>query len=230
MQHHKAVNTTPKVDWAQIDCVFLDMDGTLLDLNYDNHVWNDLVPAAYAAQTGSSLVDAQQTLLAHMREIRGTIEFYSFDYWIAYTGIDLIATHEAATDMVAYRPGALEFLRWLNQQERTAVIATNAHPHSISVKDQYANICREVDGVVSSHDYAAPKEADAFWQAMLSEHAFAPERCMFIDDHEPVLDAAARAGIGHLFAVTTPDSSRPGRSGLRYPSFDHFAEICPDIA
>ena len=230
MQQHRAVNTKLTLDWTGIDCVFLDMDGTLLDLNYDNHVWNDLVPAAYAARTGASLADAKETLLAHMRKIRGTIEFYSFEYWISYTGIDLIAAHRAATNLVAYRPGALEFLRWLRQRGCTAIIATNAHHDSISVKDQYANICSEVDAVVSSHDYAAPKEADAFWQAILSEHPFAPERCVFIDDNEPVLDAAARADIGHLLAVATPDSSRPARSDLSYPAFDHFAEICPEIA
>ena len=88
------------LDWNEIDCVLLDMDGTLLDLKYDNRVWNELVPQAYADKAGISVAQAQQTLLERMREIRGTIEFYSFDYWRSFTGIDLVAVHQQATDLV----------------------------------------------------------------------------------------------------------------------------------
>jgi hypothetical protein len=39
-------------DWDAIDSVFLDMDGTLLDLYFDNHFWLEHVPRRYAEQTG----------------------------------------------------------------------------------------------------------------------------------------------------------------------------------
>ena len=228
--HSSAKQTGISIDWDSIDCVFLDMDGTLLDLNYDNHVWNDLVPEAYARRAGISLQQAQTQLLQHMREIRGSIEFYSFDYWIEYTGIDLVATHESATHLLAYRPGAQAFLAWLRASRHRSVIATNAHPDSIKVKDRHTDIRATVDDVVSSQKYAAPKEADTYWHNLFHEHPFDPGRCLFIDDNEPVLDAARHSGIGHLLAVATPDSSRPGRASLSYPSFDHFAEICPAIS
>ena len=218
------------LDWNEIDCVLLDMDGTLLDLKYDNRVWNELVPQAYADKAGISFAQAQQTLLERMGEIRGTIEFYSFDYWRSFTGIDLVAVHQQATDLVAYRPGALAFLRWLKTKGCTSIIATNAHPDSVGVKNSNINICGEVDAVVSSHDYAAPKEADDFWLALQDAHSHDFARCLFIDDNELVLDAAFRCGIGHLLTIDTPDSKRPARTQLRYPSFDDFAEICPEIA
>ena len=28
------------VDWSQLDTILLDMDGTLLDLEFDNHFWH----------------------------------------------------------------------------------------------------------------------------------------------------------------------------------------------
>jgi putative hydrolase of the HAD superfamily len=31
-------------DWNTINTVLLDMDGTLLDLHFDNHFWLSLVP------------------------------------------------------------------------------------------------------------------------------------------------------------------------------------------
>ena len=38
------------IDWDRIDTVLLDMDGTLLDLHYDNTLWNELLPARYSLE------------------------------------------------------------------------------------------------------------------------------------------------------------------------------------
>ncbi|HAQ88866.1 MAG TPA: haloacid dehalogenase, partial [Pseudomonas sp.] len=38
--------------WSEIDTVLLDMDGTLLDLHFDNHFWLDLLPQRYAERHG----------------------------------------------------------------------------------------------------------------------------------------------------------------------------------
>ena len=36
------------INWSDIDTVLLDMDGTLLDLHFDNYFWTRHVPEAYA--------------------------------------------------------------------------------------------------------------------------------------------------------------------------------------
>ena len=35
------------IDWSRIDAVLLDMDGTLIDLRFDNHLWNVVVSDRY---------------------------------------------------------------------------------------------------------------------------------------------------------------------------------------
>ena len=35
---------TVRIDWSKIDTVLLDMDGTLLDLRFDNWFWQELIP------------------------------------------------------------------------------------------------------------------------------------------------------------------------------------------
>ncbi|MDH3916294.1 MAG: haloacid dehalogenase, partial [Chromatiales bacterium] len=38
---------TAPYDWSTVDTVLLDMDGTLLDLRFDNYFWQELVPSRY---------------------------------------------------------------------------------------------------------------------------------------------------------------------------------------
>lgn len=42
------------IAWQEVDTVLLDMDGTLLDLAFDNYFWQKLVPETYGEQQGIS--------------------------------------------------------------------------------------------------------------------------------------------------------------------------------
>ncbi|MBS1171372.1 MAG: HAD-superfamily hydrolase subfamily variant 3 [Proteobacteria bacterium] len=69
------------IDWSRVGTVFLDMDGTLLDLNYDNHFWLEHVPRRYAEKHGVEEQHARQDLTARYRSRAGTLEWYSVDFW-----------------------------------------------------------------------------------------------------------------------------------------------------
>ncbi len=60
------------IDWNQIDTLFLDMDGTLLDLHFDNHFWLEHVPKRYAEANDISLEAAREKLHGSYRGILGT--------------------------------------------------------------------------------------------------------------------------------------------------------------
>ena len=62
-------------DWSQIDTVFLDMDGTLLDLHFDNHFWLEHVPRRFAEARGVTLETAKRELLSRYRDIEGTLNW-----------------------------------------------------------------------------------------------------------------------------------------------------------
>ncbi len=44
------------------------------------------------------------------------------------------------------------------------------------------------------------------WHAVVEETGLQPERTLFIDDSEPILDSAAAFGIRYCLGVTNPDS------------------------
>lgn len=210
------------LSWAEIDTVLLDMDGTLLDLHFDNHLWNTLLPERYAARHGLSLDAANEALFGHMKDILGTLQFYCLDYWSEHTGMDVVAMHHELTDRVIYRPGAERFLSALGERGIKRVLATNAHRDALTVKDNACGLAGHLDTLVSSHDYQQPKEAQAFWEALAAEHPFDPARTLFVDDNEAVLDAAVAFGVAHVLCPSQPDSQRPARTHLKHPALDHF--------
>ena len=50
------------LDWDAIETVLLDLDGTLLDLRFDNWFWQEHVPEVWARTRGVSLAAAQAAL------------------------------------------------------------------------------------------------------------------------------------------------------------------------
>ena len=112
------------IDWNQIDTVLLDMDGTLLDLNYDNTLWSRLIPAKYGERQRISESEAQARLFAHMGEVRHRLEFYCLDYWATYTQLDVVALHHELSHLIQYRPGARNFLAWLGRRGTTRLLVT----------------------------------------------------------------------------------------------------------
>ena len=67
------------VDWERIDTVLVDMDGTLLDLAFDNLFWRELLPEHYAEVHGGSVGDAQAALAVRFDAIAGTLNCSCLD-------------------------------------------------------------------------------------------------------------------------------------------------------
>jgi len=218
------------IDWNRIDTVLFDMDGTLLDLHYDNQVWSHLLPRHFASARGLDLEEASSQLTAHMREIFGQIEFYCLNYWARHTGLDVMAPHREAVHLIRWRPNALALVRSLRTCGKRLVLVTNAHRDSIRIKHAYCGIIDEMDVVVSSHDYGVPKEVITFWQRLNEQHPFDPARTLFVDDNAHVLRSAQDYGIAHLLTIAQPDSSRPGRRGLEHPAIQDFLNHLPEAS
>ena len=67
--------------WPSIDTIMFDMDGTLLDLHFDNYFWLNLVPQNYAKNNGISEDEALNVIRSKYEEVHGTLDWYCLDHW-----------------------------------------------------------------------------------------------------------------------------------------------------
>ena len=216
------------IDWDTIDTVLLDMDGTLLDLHFDNYFWMQHVPEVYARAHQLSESESAERLHTAFSIEQGTLDWYSLDYWSERLQLDIPAIKRELGHMVSMRPYVAEFLTRLHASHRDVVMVTNAHRKTLDIKMNHVDITSWFDRLVVSHELDAPKEDQAFWHRLQALHPFDPARTLLIDDTERVLDSAREYGIAHLLTLLQPDSQRQKRIDTRFPGIHHFDEIMPD--
>ncbi len=210
---------------AEVDTVLLDMDGTLLDLHFDNHFWQAHVPLRYAEARGLPHAVARDELMARYHARAGTLEWYSVDYWATELELDIMQLKEEVSHLIAVHPAVVDFLALLRRLNKRIVMATNAHHKSLTLKMAKTGLEPHFDAFVSSHALGVAKEQRGFWEKLQAIEPFDPVRTLLVDDSLPVLDAARDFGIRHLLAVRTPDTRLPPKDTGRYAAIDSFAEL-----
>lgn len=95
--------------WSAIDTVLLDMDGTLLDLHYDNRFWLDHLPQRYAELHGVSRAMAEMELQPLFERNAGTLNWYCLDFWSRELRLPIRELKQEIADLIALRPDADTF-------------------------------------------------------------------------------------------------------------------------
>jgi len=203
----------------------LDMDGTILDLAFDNYVWKELVVSRYAEHKGLEYTTARERLFAKYASIQGDLEWYCLDHWSERLGFDVLELHHEVHDRIEYLPGAKAFLEAMRQTDIKILLVTNSHPDTLHLKDDRLGFSNYFDGLHSSHIYGHAKERQEFWHALQEEERFDPATTMFVDDTEPVLHSAAEYGIEMLVSITRPDTSEPMRENGEFTSIEGVADL-----
>src|SRR5580693_10499622 len=103
--YHTDMYASPAVDWSAIDTGLLDMDGTLLDLRFDNWFWLELIPSRYAAANGLSAAETRGLLSPRFTEVRGTLQWYCIEYWSRELKLDIGGLKREAQSEVRFLPG-----------------------------------------------------------------------------------------------------------------------------
>lgn len=202
---------TPELDWKQIDTVLLDMDGTLLDLYFDNYFWQEYLPKHWAELNGLTPEHASQQLKTWYEQEAGTLSWYCIDFWTERLKFDVFSLKADVEHLIQKRPHADTFLQRLKESDYRVIMVTNSHERLIDMKIKKTGIDVFFDEIISSHRLGYAKEEQAFWQRLQDEIGFSNSHTLLVDDNLTVLRAAQQFGIAHLLAIASPDS----RAGLQ---------------
>ncbi len=220
---------TQALPWQSIETVFLDMDGTLLDLHFDNHFWQEHVPLRWAEKNRVSVDEAKQTLFPRFQAVEGTIDWYCVDYWSRELDLDITALKHEVSHLIQIHPHVAEFLELLAASHRRVALLTNAHEKVVELKMDKTGLAQHFDHLICAHAFRIPKEDPRFWPALAEQDNFDPETTLFVDDSLPVLQAASDFGIRHLRAVRAPDSKAPPKPTGDFIAIESFNDLLNNL-
>ena len=218
---------TTRLPWPLIRTVLLDMDGTLLDLRFDNQFWRELVPARYAQRHGLPLDQARAEVAARTRAVEGTLAWYCLDYWSRELALDIVTLKREIEHLIAVHPHVLEFLDALRAAGQRVILVTNAHRQSLTLKMEKTRLAGHFDVIICAHDLGLVKEQPEVWPRLREREPFDPATTLLVDDHLAILRAARTYGIAYLVSVLQPDSAHPPKPPGEFPAIHDFSELLP---
>ena len=218
---------TKLLNWSEISTVLIDMDGTILDLHFDNHFWLEHLPLRYSEKMAISIEAAKAKLAKDYQSVAGTIEWYCLDYWAKQTQLPITELKREIQHLIQLRDDAKSFLIALKASGKKVILVTNAHPQALSLKIERTQLDQYFDVLYSTHEFGVSKESQLLWQRLQLKQGFDCHSTLFIDDSIEILKSAQKFGIKHLLAVANPDSKKVTNVIKEFHSitdFQHLAE------
>ena len=212
-------------DWNGIDDVLLDMDGTLLDRDFDNFFFEDELPRRYAARHRLSEQAAREKLLALYRSVEGDLAWTDLQYWTRTLGIDVVALTRELSGRIGYLPGAEAFLQGLRARRKRVTVLTNAHADGVAIKCAKTGIDKQVDRIVNAFEVGCLKMCPDYWPACQKLVGFDPGRALYIDDDEACLAAARAFGIRHIYHSARSSTKLPPHPSRRYTPLENLQDL-----
>jgi HAD superfamily hydrolase (TIGR01509 family) len=215
------------INWNEIETVMLDMDGTLLDLHFDNYFWQHFLPRVWSEHKRIELPIATAELNKMFQEAQGSLNWYCLDYWAEKLQLNIAMLKTEVKHKIAIRPNVINLLTKLRSHKKHILLITNAHPESLQLKLEQTGIGDYFDNVISSHTLHLAKENHGFWAKLEKLEPYDPHRTLLIDDSLSVLQRAEKEGIKYLYGIYQPDSRQDPMLIKEYPQIIDFEHIMP---
>ena len=215
------------LDWDQIDTILLDLDGTLLDLNFDLKFWLEHIPEAYSKKNNIDFQHAKEIVISKINSQEGKLTWYCLDYWEEQLELDIMKLKNDISHLIKVHDHAISFLQSARDNNKRIYLVTNAHRKGIKLKMKMSKIRDFFDEIISSHDFGVPKQQQKFWVELDKKINFSKERSIFFDDSLDVLQAAEKFQIKNVIAINKPSTKIAKKNILGYMNIENFSEVLP---
>jgi HAD superfamily hydrolase (TIGR01509 family) len=214
-----------EIPLSDIQYVLLDMDGTLLDLYFDDYFWGHLVPEKYAEKHDMSFGAAKDYLYTTYKSHEKTLNWCDIDFWSSELKLDIPALKEQIRHLIEIHPHVIDFLKLMKQQKKKIYLLTNAHYKTVKIKFRKTQIGEYFDDVLCSFNVGHPKEVIEFWQKAQKRLKFDKEHSLFIDDTEDVMKTAREYGIKYLLFKAHASSRLKPQTTQEFLTIHDFREL-----
>ena len=214
-----------KIPLKEIKFILLDMDGTLLDLYFDDYFWGHLVPEKYAEKHEMTFGAAKDYLYETYKSHEGTLNWCDIDFWSKELDLDIPALKEQIRHLIEVHPHVIDFLKLMRRQNKKIYMLTNAHYKTVKLKFNKTQIGKYFDDVLCSFNVGHPKEYIEFWQKAEKKLKFDKEHSLFIDDTEDVMKTAREFGIKYLLFKASASSRAEPKKTKEFLTIHDFREL-----
>ena len=209
---------------SNAEAYIFDMDGTILDLNFDRSVWHHRLPEKVATILGVPLNVAGEIVKNKLAPLKHTLNWYDLDYWSKEFSLDIGEIEIEMSHLIKPRPGAINYLK-KTKGSNLMILASNAYPKSMIRKLSLTGIATYFDIIISSHEIGFCKEELKFWEKLQSQIGFSPSKTLLVDDNLTVLRTAKKFGIKNLFGIRNPSSQGTPVCDSEFQLINNFEEI-----
>ena len=211
--------------WNSIETFFLDLDGTLLDLAFDNFFWHEHLPYVYANSKDIEFEKAKEDFEKMYKNKENSIQWYSLSYWSEILEIDLCSELLRVKNKIRTLNNSEKFLQILKERKVRIYLLTNCPRYMLHVKLNQVRFWKFFDEIISSEDFGYPKETDEFWNLLQKKFKYKKTSTVFIDDSKNVLDFSVKSGLNNVFLISKPDSNKEKQGTYGYKSIDSLADF-----
>ncbi|MBL7048769.1 MAG: HAD-IA family hydrolase [Nitrospira sp.] len=214
-----------QIPMDKIEYVLLDMDGTLLDLYFDDYFWGHLVPEKYAEKHEITFGAAKEYLYSTYKSHEKTLNWCDIDFWSRELKLDIPALKEQIRHLIEVHPNVIDFLKLMRKRKKKIYILTNAHYKTVKIKFRKTQIGEYFDEVLCSFNVGHPKEDLQFWEKAQKKLGFGKANSVFIDDTEDVLKTAREYGMKYLLFKSRASSKLKPKETTEFLTINNFSEL-----
>ena len=143
--------------------ILSDLDGVILNIDYDIKFWESWLPEYIANQSSLTEEEAKAEILSKIDLQRGTLNFYDLNYWDDLLDLDCMEIIKEKEEKCSYLEGSYEALQRLSTLENPKYILTNGDPRIQEYKAESNDFLKFFDSIFYSMLVGYPKESREFW-------------------------------------------------------------------
>ena len=189
-------DTVYMMDFKGLENILIDMDGVLLDTEYDNYFWQKHIPLKYAELKSIDTDQAIKITHTLFNFKKGNKDWYDLDYWSNMLGLD-VEKEKLSDDMInriKLKKGAIEFLDKYHN-DKNLYLVTNAHRKTLNIKMQKFPLMNYFKMLICSHELRHVKEEIPFWFILRNKLGIDYNKSILIEDTIDNVKSANHAGL-----------------------------------